>query len=189
MSTQDNRFSNKLPAYFPPQDKHGVLQPPQRDSAPAMSLAEQKQNKKVEQLLAQAKALSGQLVEDAKEIKEKRENPPVKVKNGKVRFCPAHILNDREFIKITRSMNIHDKGAMQLLLANGGSEFLERGFLPAQAFDLLRKAKMSAMVQKPNHTFDKRPVCIRGKVYTPGVPTWQERAAKIGMRLVEDTEK
>lgn len=190
-TSQDDRFSHKLPDYVSPtQDNFGVLIPPKRDNRPALPLAEQKRNQKVHELLIQAKAASAQLVEDVKEIQEKRKTlQTAKAKPSKIRYCPAHVLSDMEFVRITRTMNIHDKGAMQLLLANGGNQFLEQGLLPAQAFDLLRKLKMNKMVKKPNHTFDRRPASVRGKVFVPGLPTVDERMAKVGFRVIDGDKK
>lgn len=181
----DDRFSHSLPAFVPPtQNNHGVLEPPQRDHTPALSLIEQKQNQKVAELLVQAKALSGKISQETQEIKNKTMG--MKAITGKVRYCEAHRLSDKDFVQMTRSMSIHDKGAMALLLANQGQRFLDMGLLPAQAWDTLRREKMNALVKKPNSSFDRRPPIPSGNTYVRGIPTTGEKAAKIGMYLVKD---
>lgn len=174
-TNKDDRFTSPKPAFKAPDDPYGVLVPVRkRFSEPSFSLKEQADNKKVAQLLAEAKVIS-----DA-ELKE-----PIKetVKPPKVRYCAAHVMSDGDFIRQTRTMSIHDKGAMQMLFANGGEKYLAQGFLPAQAWDLLRKEKMNKMSKAPNASFDKHQHAD-GKGYVPG-ETVAERAAKIGMYLVK----
>ena len=182
----EDRFSQPAPTYTPPKSENnfGVLEAPKRNSIPAIPLREQRNNKRVQELLSQAKALSGQLAKDAQEIKEK--TTVIQAISGKIKFCQAHIMSDRQFITTTRHMSIHDKGAMSLLLANGGQRFLLMGFLPAQALDLLRKEKMNKLQKLPNSSFDRRPKMVYGKIYVAGIPTIEERKAKIGLHLVED---
>lgn len=180
MAMREDRFTQPKPIYKAPNDKYQVLTPVRkRFEPPSIPLSEQKENQSVSQLVKQAKALSGKITKEFPETK------PYKAIAAAVKYCEAHILSDADFIKHTRSLSITDKGAIQLLVANGGKKYLDQGLLPAQAWDLLRKEKMAALVPPPNRSFDKHQK-KSGKGYTPGIPTATERAAKIGMYLVRN---
>lgn len=180
---KDNQFISPRPKYTPPPDPHKVLQAPIKDHTPAIPLKEQAEHKVVQQLLEEAKMLSQQ------DIK----NTPVPAKTYRlppVRYTRAHVLSDKDFVETTRSMKITDKGAMSLLIANGGIRYLvAEKMLPAQAFDALRREKSIALSRPSDASFDRRPQ-VQGKVRQPaGTPTPKERAAKIGMYLLHMEHK
>lgn len=179
VKNSEDRFSNTLPKYSPPKDKYKELtKPPIVNHTPATKLEDQKQEIKILELLEQAKALSQVSASIVKletdkgvsAVSKKRLTTLETKQLPKPTFCEAHIIEDpAEFIKTTRSMNISDKGAMNLLRANGGNEYLSRGMLPAQAWDLLRKDKLNSLSRPPGKEFD-RVKKVEGNGYVAGLP-------------------
>ena len=179
----DDRFSQPSPPFKAPNEKEnlGCLLPLRPKSQPAsVPLKERRDNDNVQRLLEQAKLLSGKMIAEFPTSK-----PIARINPIKLTYTAAHVMNDEQFIRTTRMMSITDKGAMSLLLANGGSKFLEQGLLPAQAWDALRKEKMNAVSKKvPGKDSDKRQV-VEGTGYTPGTPTVEDRMRKMGWHVIE----
>ena len=179
----EDRFTQPLPPFKAPNEKEnlGTLIPlRQRYEPPSIPIKDRRDNENVQRLLEQAKALSAKVIREFPATASKQSTPPIKLT-----YTAAHVMNDEQFIRTTRMMSITDKGAMSLLLANGGSKFLEQGLLPAQAWDALRKEKMNAVSKKvPGKDSDKRQV-VEGTGYTPGTPTVEDRMRKMGWHVIE----
>jgi len=180
----DDRFTHSLPSFKAPNEKEnlGVLVPPRPRYIPSsVAMKDRRDNDNVQRLLEQAKTLSGKIVEEFPLTTSK---PVAKIKPIKMTFTAAHQMSDEQFIKTTRTMNITDKGAVSLLLANGGRVFLESGMLLAQAWDALRKEKMARLAPAPDKRSDKRH-SVEGESYTPGTPTIEERMRKANMTIIK----
>jgi len=190
-----NRFVSPQPLFIKPTGTDDILKPPPKDNRPAQSIKDQAVNKKIYELLQQAKQLSSTVAKDqadkpktkeaskTKERKTLTENLPEK----KITFCEAHIIeSDSEFIKITRTMSIFDKGAHNLLLANGGKKYLDQGLTFAAAWDLLRKERQSNLLKPAGSQFDKRPALNNYKSYVQGMPSQEDLWRKLWQLKVKD---
>lgn len=185
-----DRFSNKKPQYISPRNEYETLtKPPERNNLPAKPLKDQKHDFKVYELLEQAKQLSNTMAakyvvasnnnKHRETLKEAKEASPST-------YCQAHIIeSDAIYVETVRSMKITDKGGMALLLANGGSEYLQQGFTAAQAFDLLRNERMKKLLPQPGKSFDKR-ASIDGKGYVAGIMNEEDRRRKVLQSRVKD---
>lgn len=63
----------------------------------------------------------------------------------RITWTEAHVLSDTLFITYTRSMSIHDKGGMNLFMANGGAEIKDQHATLAFAWEALRKGKLAKL--------------------------------------------
>lgn len=179
----DGKFVNLKPKFIEPTGTKDVLSPPQKDNRPAISLKDQGGSKKIQDLLEQARQLSAK--QAAPNIKlTKTKDRKTLLENAKIiktTFCEAHIIeDDAEFIKIARSLSIFDKGAQNLLMANGGNKFLSQGLTLSQAWDALRKERQSNLLSPPGSAFDKRPkIDMPTKTYVQGIPTDEDLLRKV----------
>lgn len=184
--------SLSIPQFIQPKEEYQELtKPPSRNNLPAKSLKEQKHDFKIYEILEKAKALSNGLVSKYKEASKNttyRETLKEARQVKQPTYCAAHIIeSDAEYVSIVHSMSITDKGALSLLLANGGSEYIDRGFTPAQAFDLLRNNRMKKLLPPPGKDCDRHQK-IDGKVYLPGAITDDDRWRKVLQSRVKDKE-
>lgn len=190
----DSRFVNVKPVFKQPNDVHNVLSPPKKNHEPAKPIEEQKIGKRIKDILAQAKSLSGNAAKttfnNQPSIKKDklRETLTETTITTKTTFCQAHIIEDHiEFVKIVRTMKISDPGAMNLLLANGGKQYIDRGLTPAAAFDQLRKERDQA--SRPKKQQYQENIKSAGSVYIKGLPTIEDRWRKAKQSLVKDEDK
>jgi hypothetical protein len=164
------------PKHIEPQQEYKELtKPPPRNNLPATPLKEQKHSFKIYELLEQAKTLSHGLASKYVAASKNYRETYKEVRQVKqTTYCAAHIIeSDAEYVSIVSKMSITDKGAMNLLLANGGRTYLDRGLTAAQAFDLLRRDRMRNLLPAHGKDCDKRPE-VKGKFVVFGKPTEED---------------
>ena len=90
-------------------------------------------------------------------------------------FQPEDVVGDAEFIKRTRTIEIHTPEAKALFHANGGGRYLSAGLTYAQAYDMLRKDKMARPVSNTAPYRRAAPTPTNAKIVVPGMPDPQDR--------------
>lgn len=202
MADSTDRFSTKHPTFHPTSNQSAIeaITPQQKDNTPSLSVVErlkQDGNIYLASLLQEAQQQAKQHATLASERAQLRTREPreVKVKEASSQL-PSHErlssfeeytshfqasdrVDDKEFIRRTRSGDYHSPEMKALFYANGGDQFLVGGISYAVAFDNLRREKMRKLQgakQVSSTPYQRHTSVIPGaKVITPGMPSQQDR--------------
>lgn len=189
------RFTAPRPAFVTPKDE-GLLTPKSQDHhAPAPSLvtrAVSEGNDKIAALLEkaqkdakeQAKIIEAAKKPSTQKKRTKKEEEKSEGSTSGPQFEPHHVMSDIEFVKLTRAgdnFTIHDPEVKAIFWANGGERHLVGDLSYAQAFENLRREKLNSLLpgSKSETKYNRvLPLPPGTKVWTPGVPTMSDLAAK-----------
>lgn len=181
------RFSSPKPQFKFPVNTHAIeaMAQTEKDTTPAPSVVARVSatgNVDLAAMIAATQAAArahAKLVEhEAKPRASRVSKTPTVVAPARVLaplFQPEDVVGDAEFIKRTRSIEIHTPEAKALFHANGGSKFLSVGLSYAQSYDMLRKEKMVRPVGNatPYHRATSTPT--NAKIMVPGMPDPRDR--------------
>lgn len=204
VSKEDNSFQSPRPELPLSEDQLRLnhVTPPDVDHTPAEPVIEKSidhakniNNNRLAELLAKAELAAkeqAKIIERAHRIstndpvrsrKVTNTNVAPKVSEPQVLITDADKCDDETFIKRAMGQDIHQPEMKRLFYANGGQTYIDTGLLYAQAFDMLRRAKKTAINIKNNiFKVNKDEPFSRNhnpgqncRTYVAGLPTDEER--------------